>query len=542
MKKVFTWSQWSIGTKILILFLGLSIISMGVIGYLTNKNIRDLGAYAIENSSALGQSAIEDSTNHLNQLGENIIEQKSKDVAKQVEMYLEARPPMTVEEMRADQELRSIVVQQVGTLGYTTLIDPVSATIIIHKYPAQEKNLESLKETLPTFWALLKSSVELESTAGYYDWLEVDGTINQKFAGINAIETQNGLTLTLWATTYITEFSMPAELTKEEINAAIQASSDYINDNVNNIQNLFFIVFAVLVVIVAGLALLLSRVITNPIQALKTGAEAIGKGNLDYKLKIKNKDELGELANTFNNMALELKNYTERLKSTAAENIENERKIQENLRVYMREVGQAQENERKRIARELHDDTIQALVAVSRDLEELESGNLKKPAREIRKEIRTIIEGLRRFSQELRPSIIDDLGLIPAVKWLGSEMEKNDKIDVETKITGAQRQLRGHSELMIFRVIQEALTNVRRHSHATKVNIEIGFWENKLKIQIRDNGKGFKIPAKLSELPQAGKLGLLGISERVQLIGGSLDIKSQRGKGTVLTIDIPLYD
>ena len=539
MKKVLKWSEWSIATKILFLFLGLSVISMGIIGYISIANIRNLGNYARDTSTSLGEQAIHDSTVHLNKLGEDIIKQKSRDVAKQVEMYLATRPEMTIEEMRADRELREIVVQPVGTTGYTTLIDPQQAIIIIHKYPGQEKNLDSLKETLPTFWNLLKSSAGNTSTAGYYDWLEVDGAINQKYADIEAIYTPYNKSLTLWATTYITEFSMPAELTKEEINKAIQDSSIYINKNVTDTQNYFFIAFSVLVIVVIVLGLLLSRLITRPIQDLMKGAEAIGKGNLDYTLKVNNNDELGDLADSFNKMASELKTYTEQLKSTAIENVNKEKKIQENLRIYMSKIVQAQEAERKRIARELHDDTIQSLVVVSRKLDDLSSGNSKYSAGDIRDDIRQIIEDIRHFSQELRPSILDDLGLIPALKWLVSDFEKNYKILVETEITGTQRQLPPESELVMFRIIQESLTNIGKHSRASDVSINVVFSDGYFKVIIQDNGIGFELPGKISDLARIGKLGLVGIRERAELLGGKFNIESRPGKGTTLTIEVP---
>jgi len=302
---------------------------------------------------------------------------------------------------------------------------------------------------------------------------------------------------------------------------------------------LFFIIFTVLVIIVIGLALLLSRVITSPIQALKIGAEAVGKGNLKYRLSVKNKDELGELANSFNDMAAALETYTEQFKRTAAENIEKERHIQENLRIYMRKVGQAQEDERKRIARELHDDTIQALVVVSRDLENLGSINSGQTATNVRKEIHRIIDGLRRYSQELRPSILDDLGLIPAVKWLASDLEKSSNIHTEIEITGKQRSLPPETDLMLFRITQEALTNIRRHSGATVTAIKIIYAEDVISLIINDNGKGFELTPRLSELARKGQLGLTGMKERAQLLGGTLHIKTQLDKGTELTITIP---
>jgi signal transduction histidine kinase len=539
LKKIINWSSWSIGTKILVLFLGLSMISMGVIGYVSIVNIRGLGNYALETSSNLGNSAIQDSTAHLNKLGEEIIKQKATDVAKQVELYLKTRTAMTIADMRADNELRQIVVQPVGSTGYTTLIDPVNAVIIIHKYPEQEKNLDSLRTVLPTFWELLKASIG-KVASGYYDWLEVNGAITQKYASIVPIKNPGGSSLTLWATTYITEFSVPTEQTKKEINAAIQESSNYINKSVSDVQEAFSIIFTALLIFVIGLALLLARLITSPIQALKSGAEAIGRGNLNYQLDVKTKDELGDLANSFNKMSLALNTYMEELRNTAAENIAKEKQIQDNLRLYVKKVSEAQEAERKRIARELHDETVQALVAVARHLDDLASGKSKLTVQEIRSEIQKILEGVRHYGQDLRPSILDDLGLVPALKWLASDLTKNYGIEVETEIRGNNRQLPADVELALFRITQEAFTNVRKHSQATKVSVKLEISEHYVQIIIHDNGKGFAMPAKVGDLTRMGKLGLMGIKERTQLLNGAVAVDSEPSKGTTLTIKVPL--
>jgi two-component system sensor histidine kinase DegS len=540
MDRAFSWSSWSIATKVLTLFLGLSVLSMAAIGFMATINIRDLGKYSLETSTALGERAIKNSTSHLNTLGEDLVKQKAADVAKQVEMYLKTRPAMTLAEMRADDELRQIVVQPVGTTGYTTLIDPREETIIIHRFREQERELIALREVVPSFWTLLKSSSGGMTTSGYYDWLEVDGSIHQKFASIVSIGNTRGNALTLWATTYITEFSMPAEQTKDEINAAILDSSRHINKNVSYVQYIFSVIFVVLVIVVVGLALLLSRVITSPIQALRRGAEAIGQGNLNYKLEVTNKDELGDLANAFNRMSSALYADTEELKRTAAENISKERTIQDNLRSYVQKVTEVQEAERKRIARELHDETAQALVVVERHLDDLSSEGSQLSAQDIRQEVQSILEGVRNFSQELRPSVLDDLGLVSALKWLSSSLQKDYGIAAETEIVGDPRQLPQEAELMLFRITQEALTNVRKHSEATEVLVKLEFSEKSVKVVIQDNGRGFEMPSKTAEFTRIGKLGLSGMMERGQLLGGVLTVSSQPGKGTRLNIEAPV--
>ena len=142
----------------------------------------------------------------------------------------------------------------------------------------------------------------------------------------------------------------------------------------------------------------------------------------------------------------------------------------------MQKVSEAQEAERKRIARELHDETAQSLVVILRDLDDLASGNSRLSAKDIREEVRKVLEGVRRFSQELRPSILDDLGLIPALNWLTSDLTKNFGITVDSEVIGNQRQLPQETELMLFRITQEALTNVRKHSKATKASVKVDFF------------------------------------------------------------------
>jgi two-component system sensor histidine kinase DegS len=539
MKKIFSWRAWSLGTKILIPLLGLSVISMGVLGYVALANISGLGNYALQSSSSLGERAIQDSTAHLNKLGEDMVTQIAQDVAGQINLYLKSDVTLTQAEMRNDAEFRSIVVQPVGKTGYTTLLDPINHLIVIHKFPEQEKNLSSLETMLPSFWALLERSADGNPTSGYYDWLEVDGSIRQKYASIVPITTSDGRLMTLWATTYISEFSTPADETKKEINAAILKSSDYLNVNIISIQKTFVLIFSALLLFIFGLALLLSHVITSPILALKKGAEAIGRGKLDYKLKVNSKDELGDLANTFNTMASDLENYTEELKSTAAENLAKERIIEDNLHLYVQKVSQAQEAERKRVARELHDETVQSLVVVSRHLDDLASGNSKLTAEDIREEVRQILKEVRHFSQELRPSILDDLGLIPAVKWLASDLEKTYGIPTAINISGDQRQLASETELLIFRIIQEALTNIRKHSQATKALVNLDFTPHAVKIMVQDDGKGFETPDSVVDFAKKGKLGLTGIQERAQLLRGKLDIESKPGEGTRLNLEVP---
>jgi PAS domain S-box-containing protein len=223
-----------------------------------------------------------------------------------------------------------------------------------------------------------------------------------------------------------------------------------------------------------------------------------------------------------------------------ARDITENKKVQENLKLYVQKVSQAQEAERKRIARELHDVTAQALVTVVRNLGDVDSGRAQFSLKEIQEQVREILGEIRRFSRQLRPSILDDLGLLPALKWLAADLTNNYGIPVDVQVIGEPRQLSNDAELMLFRITQEALTNVQKHSGADQVRITIEFTERATKVTVNDNGKGFEIPERMGDLAGSGRLGLAGMQERAQLLGGILNIDSESGKGTTLTIEIPV--
>lgn len=227
-----------------------------------------------------------------------------------------------------------------------------------------------------------------------------------------------------------------------------------------------------------------------------------------------------------------------------ARDITEEKRMQENLGFYLQQTTKAQEEERKRISRELHDDTIQALVVLSRQLDILVSSskNLSEDDRHHLEELiqRTseLIQGVRRLSQDLRPAALDRLGLLPALEWLVSDVEKYSGIETKIKVIGNKRRFTEEIELVLFRITQEALRNVWRHSQATKADITIEFGLSDVKIVISDNGKGFSTPRSIGDLAKVGKLGLAGMLERARLIGGTLTVESQPGKGTTVNVEV----
>ena len=219
--------------------------------------------------------------------------------------------------------------------------------------------------------------------------------------------------------------------------------------------------------------------------------------------------------------------------------------LREDLEFYIRETTIAQEQERKRISRELHDETAQLLANLYNRInlilmnERLTKRTIER-LEQLRSEVDTILEGVRRFSHNLRPGLLDQFGLIPSLALLSEEVIAQGILDCSLHIAGHERRLLSEKEIVLFRITQEALRNAVKHSKATKVVIDIDFFDFSVRLKVTDNGKGFEVPGVLSSLARRGKLGLMGMQERVHLFDGSLNICSGKGKGTIITANIPL--
>jgi PAS domain S-box-containing protein len=229
-----------------------------------------------------------------------------------------------------------------------------------------------------------------------------------------------------------------------------------------------------------------------------------------------------------------------------ARDITEDKRMEENLRFYLHQVTKAQEEERKRIARELHDDTAQELVALSRQLDSVISAARKLSKRDmkllegVRAQADKLLAGVRRFSQDLRPSLLDDLGMLPALDWLVSDLEKHFDLTIGMAVLGPERRFSPEVELVLFRVAQEALRNVWKHSGASRAWLTVEFADGRTTLAVTDNGKGFVVPRTMADLANVGKLGLAGMEERARLVGGKLALESEPGKGTTVTVEVPV--
>jgi two-component system, NarL family, sensor histidine kinase DegS len=221
---------------------------------------------------------------------------------------------------------------------------------------------------------------------------------------------------------------------------------------------------------------------------------------------------------------------------------------QHGLQRYAREIVRAQEGERQRIAQELHDVSVQSAILICRRLdaasEAAEQGNAQEVTdtiAEARHTAEMMADELRRFSRDLRPLILDDLGLVPALKRLLLELRERSRIDVRFDVGGTVRRLDSSVELALFRIGQEALRNVENHAHASRATMRITFGETDVRLTVNDNGAGFLVP-RLSNLVSAGRLGLVGMQERARLVGGQCEVASNPGSGARVTADVPALE
>jgi len=213
---------------------------------------------------------------------------------------------------------------------------------------------------------------------------------------------------------------------------------------------------------------------------------------------------------------------------------------QQSLHTYIGAITQGQEDERQRLARELHDDTIQALVALKQRAQLTRRALPKDTPLQALTELETLteqtIENLRRTIRALRPIYLEDLGLVAALEMLANEAGQNSPLKVAFQKSGTEQRLAAEVELALYRMVKESLNNILHHAQATQASIQIEFAAQALHLRVKDNGVGFEVPKSPAEFVPKGHFGLVGLYERAQLIGAGLEITSAPGKGTQLSI------
>ncbi len=263
--------------------------------------------------------------------------------------------------------------------------------------------------------------------------------------------------------------------------------------------------------------------IVQPLQKLEAKAAALAWGDFDAI-----KEPVGGISD-IQHLQIELTEMSRKVKAA-----------QEGLHDYIGAITSAQEEERTRLARELHDDTIQAVIALKQRVQLARKSSKDQNGGESLKELEALagqtIENLRRLTRALRPIYLEDLGLVTALEMLAGEMSQNSQLVVDVQKKGQERRLAREAELSLYRIAQEALNNVVKHSKAARADLKIVFEPSKVQMEISDNGNGFAVPSSPTEFAPNGHFGLLGMHERADLIGARLEIESALGKGTRLKL------
>ncbi len=207
---------------------------------------------------------------------------------------------------------------------------------------------------------------------------------------------------------------------------------------------------------------------------------------------------------------------------------------------------EAQENERQRLARQIHDGPAQSLTNLILQAEicerlfdtdpahaRVELGNLKTA-------VNATFQKIRDFILTLRPMMLDDLGLVPTMKQYVQDFEEKTRLSTSFGVMGRETRLPSHSEVVVFRIIQELLTNVHKHAHATHAQVTVDFQEAVILASVEDDGSGFDVGEVQSTAKQRKGLGLGAIQERVEMLGGTVQVESRIGRGTKVRIEIPV--
>lgn len=285
-------------------------------------------------------------------------------------------------------------------------------------------------------------------------------------------------------------------------------------------------------------AVILTRVLTHPIRDLVSLTQKVAQGDLKVQGVVHSEDEIGVLTKAFNQMTSVLsENDRER------EELLQQLREKEEMRVQLLEkVMTAQEEERKRISRELHDETSQALTSLMVSLKVLESEAFTCAVGERLQEMRQVVsqtlEEVHHLARELRPSVLDDMGLVPALERYIRDYAQKYRTDVDFHTTGFEgHRVSGPAEVALYRIIQEALTNAAKYAKAQSISVLLNWRENWVTAIVEDDGVGFD-PENLTSSPSHG-LGLFGMQERASLLGGSLKIEAKPGAGATVFIKIP---
>jgi signal transduction histidine kinase len=375
----------------------------------------------------------------------------------------------------------------------------------------------------------IQPAILSDTTSGTVMYDNADGKrVITGFSDLRQVVKNNSLDWSVLATAPVDQLLRPAKETAQVLT--------YIG--------LFVISLTVLV------AYFFARSITQPLQRTAALAEQIRRGNYSHRLEENIGGEIGSLAKSINEMVARVEQRTAEI-TTRNEKLTSEiveRKIaQDRLQNLSHKIVHLQEEERRRVSRELHDGINQLLVSVKYKIENFEekfNQNAEQALSDIRKAdifLDEAISEVRRVSHDLRPSVLDDLGLVPAINNLVRRFSERNLIDVQLNgVDESFDRLPTDVETAMYRIVQEAMMNIEKHANASHVSININRTDSNITIRIEDNGDGFSMQNALRKSDSTRSMGLRNMRERIELLQGTFFIHSDIGKGTFLEVKAPL--
>lgn len=279
--------------------------------------------------------------------------------------------------------------------------------------------------------------------------------------------------------------------------------------------------------------------IIHPLRNLSAAARQIQKGNYNVQATVQAQDELGHLSKTFNAMAVSIHE-----KDRENRRLLKELRAKEAMRAsLMNKLFTAQEDERLRISRELHDETGQSMASLLAYmkviLSKLTDENQRKLLREARDVAVNVLEDLRKMAVELRPPVLDYLGIIAAMEKYLTNFGQQNAIVIHFKPPVEKLLVSNEVALTLYRILQESLTNITKHAQASRVDVELTKTRDHVKMIIKDDGNGIR-PNAICSAMQNNRLGIYGMQERAELLGGSLAFRSLENQGTTIILILPI--
>jgi signal transduction histidine kinase len=358
-----------------------------------------------------------------------------------------------------------------------------------------------------------------------------------------------------------------APLDRAQWGIAVRQSESEVFASTRLLQSRIFGLLGVMLTGALVLVYLTTRSVIVPVQALTAATRRIAHGDLNSPIGVRSRDEIGVLARSFDQMRTRLKDSLEEIQAL---NRDLDNRVQErtaayqaaateNARLYaevqrkeqlrrelLHRVISAQEEERKRIARELHDETSQSLSALMVGLDTVQMASSKdihqagSRLSSCKSIAGTLLKNIHRIIADLRPTLLDDLGLAPAIAWYGEQRLASMGVAFHMNEDAMTARLQPAIETALFRIAQEAINNIARHSQATWVNVRLVRQGPRVIFEIGDNGRGFD-PQMLQSTDSHGQgLGLRGMQERAETLGGDFDLQTAPGKGTTITVSVPV--